>query len=361
MRTPSSAISPARKSGTLSRREFLRRSCLTGAALAACGAASSLFPASLWAAPLAPGLRTVQETRLLMGTLVTITAVPSAAGKGASPAQCEDAVSAAFAEMDRLIAVFDRFDPGTALGSLNAHGILTHAPAELSALLGEADAFGLRTDYAFNPAITPVVDLFRSAKTTAGALQVDEAALREALALAAPGGVAVSGGNIRLERSGMALTLDGIAKGYIADAASRVLSARGVENHMVNAGGDMRVSGAPERNRSWTVGVENPARTGGVIETVALAGGGIATSGGYQSFYDRSRRHHHLINHRTGQSPAIASVTVTAPTAMQADALATALALIPPAEAVRFAASLPGVNCLILGNQGQRYVSQGWG
>ncbi len=338
------------------RRDFLRRSLFAGAALAA-SAAVPLFPVRLLAAE-PEGL--VQETRLLMGTIVTISAAASAGG--GPPAQARrEAIAAAFAEMERLIAIFDRRNAASALSALNSLGRLSSPPAELSRVLAAARGLGTRTGFAFNPAIAPLVDLFEASKNADGVLKVDDKDMAEALALSQPEGIRLEEREIVLERQGMRLTLDGIAKGYIADAASAVLSRHGAANHLVNAGGDIRAAGFAEGNRPWTVGVENPALTGGVVESVALRHSrAVATSGGYESFYDQSHRRHHLISHRTGQSPAIASVTVTAATAARADALATALALMPPAEAVRRAPA-EGAECLILGLQGQRWLSPNWG
>ena len=358
---PAGGILPAltsKKENTMrtpafTRRKFLHQSCLAGAVLGIAG----LLPLSAQAAE--GDSQTVQETRLLMGTIVTLTASHPARAKA------EDAIGRAFVEMDRLIAIFDRFNSASALSVLNTDGALASAPQELLIVLAESQRLGVDTDFAFNPAITPVVDLFSAARAAAGPgkdmPEIDSRALTEALALAQPADILTSNGAIRLQRAGMRLTLDGIAKGYIADAASRVLTEQGVRNHMVNAGGDIRASGFSSSGKPWVIGIENPALTGGVLETVSLTSAGIATSGGYETFYDRARKHHHLISHRTGKSPAIASVTVKAPTAMQADALATALALMPPAEALRYTQSRANISCLIIGNQGQRYASENWG
>lgn len=326
---------------SLSRRHFLKSACLAGAALAASG----LMPVNVFAA----SGRTEQQTRLLMGTMVTLTAVTS------SPAQAEDAFAAAFAEIERQITVFDRRKPDSALGLLNASAVITDAPAELLTVLEASLRLGFATEHAFNPAVTPLVDLLASAKN--GPLPgYGDSDLKEALALSAPGGVSLSGRSVRFKRSGMSLTLDGIAKGFIADAASRVLARHSLHDHMVNAGGDIRVSGRNAEGRPWTIGIQDPDNRNGLVATLPVAQGGIATSGSYENSYNARQTRHHLVSHLTGKSAEISSVTVRAASAMEADALATALALLPPTQALRFAKKAQA-SALIIDRQGRQFTA----
>lgn len=332
----------------ISRRAFLRQTCAAGAVLAAAGTVGGLFPLNA----LASG-GTQQQSRLLMGTIVTLTAATGDA------ARAEDAFAAAFAEMERLIAVFDRRASASALGVLNSLGSLRDAPVELSEVLAASTRMSRFSDSAFNPAITPVVDLFD--KTRGVRLPgYTDADLREALALAKPGEIRLSGGSVRLGREGMTLTLDGIAKGYIADRASAVLAGLGLGNHMVNAGGDIRCMGRSASGEPWNVGIQHPEKAGALLAAVPVTNKGIATSGSYEKAYDRARTRHHLISHLTGKSADAASVTVLAGTAMEADALATALALLPPAQAMRLADE-SGAACLYVDRLGRRRASSLWG
>lgn len=334
------------------RRDFMKSVCAAGTVLAAANFTAGLFPLSAFAAT----GHTEQQTRLLMGTFVTLTA------STADPARARDAFTLAFKEMERLIAVFDRHDPGSSLGVLNAQGTLASPPAELITVLDAAGRLGAETEFAFNPSIGPVVDLFEQARSGKAPLPgFGDSALKQALELARPGGVHLEKSVVRLERSGMRLTLDGIAKGHIADAASSVLLRQGITNHMVNAGGDIRVRGSAATGGPWAIGIQHPTKPGALLDVVTMgANNAIATSGSYENYYDRARSRHHLLNHLTGKSAEAASVTVRASTAMRADALATALAIMPPAEALRYVGSLQGVACLILDRHGRRYASPDW-
>ena len=107
--------------------------------------------------------------------------------------------------------------------------------------------------------------------------------------------------------------------------------------------------------------VEDPRKRGRYPQALALTtGGAIATSGGYEIFYDAAQRHTHLVSPATGQSPALASVTVTAPDGLMADALATALSVMPPREALALADSLPGCACCLLRRDGLLRASGRW-
>ena len=167
-----------------------------------------------------------------------------------------------------------------------------------------------------------------------------------------------------LEREGMGLTLDGIAKGRIADIASRELAGAGLPNHLINAGGDIVASGEKAPETPWQVAVANPvsphtgnARHGNAF---ALRNAALATSGSYEIYYDAEQRHH-LISASTGSSPiGTISASALAPSATDADALATAFSVMPPRDALRLADKLPGCGCLLLSRDGSVLKSRGW-
>ncbi len=336
----------------IGRRRFLAGAmAVTGltAAIGMTGGLMTFFPGRADAAqPL------TSRTRLLLGTVVTITAwhadLPAA----------EDAIESAFAEISRLQRIFDRHDAATPLSLLNQQGSIAEAPAELLLVTAEALRIGARSGHAFDMTVRPIVDYLRAHKNPEGEMRIDPKEFAEARALVRPDGVRLNGSGIRLETPGMGVTLDAIAKGYIADKASEALRAKGVTSHLVNAGGDIRAQNGKGEN-PWMIGIEDPRGGGRPIAALPLRDKGIATSGGYEMFYDRGRKHHHLIDPATGESPAVLSVSVIAPTVMEADALATALSILPVEEALRFIQTLPGRECLIVEASGALRASPGWG
>ena len=185
--------------------------------------------------------------------------------------------------------------------------------------------------------------------------------VREALERVGAGFVGFSTRRIGFARQGMALTLDGIAKGYIVDRIAHALEQHGVERYLVDAGGDIRSRGSKECGAAWTVAVKDPARPAGFSDTISLTTGAVATSGSYERAYDAARLHHHVFDARSGRSPTrILSASVVAPTTMAADALATTLLLMDPREVVAFVDGLRSCACLIIDREGTAVRSHGW-
>ena len=220
---------------------------------------------------------------------------------------------------------------------------------------------GRLTGGAFDVTVLPLLRLLDAHRNPTGSLRLAEGELREALELVGAEHLEASGKALRFARSGMGLTLDGVAKGHIAEAMSRELAAAGCPDHLVDAGGDMVARGRKAPDAPWRVAVEDPQKRGEYPQVVELpAGGAIATSGGYEVFYDAAQSHSHLVSPATGQSPALAGVTVTAPDGLMADALATALSVMPPREALALADALPGCACCLLRRDGLAQVSGRW-
>lgn len=327
----------------LSRRAFLRAGALAGAAL--------LCPLPALAHPLP-----LTRTRLLMGTLVGISVAP---GGDPSSERLEAAIDAAFARMASLESILSRHDSASPLAELNRAGRLADAPPALCAVIDRAKRCHSLTSGAFDATVAPVLDVLRRAQNPKGRMELDPKALREAVCLVGDGALTRHGSTLALGRTGMSVTLDGIAKGYIVDAASRCLHEAGIHNHLINAGGDIVAQGHKAPGSPWLVGIEAPDTRERPLLTLPLAAA-IATSGRAHMYFDASREHHHIINPLTGASPArVHSVSVTAPSALEADALATALSVMAPHDALHLARSLPGVECAVILVDGTLLTSPG--
>jgi len=129
--------------------------------------------------------------------------------------------------------------------------------------------------------------------------------------------------------AGTSADLNGIAKGYGVDLATRVLDAQGIGNYMVEAGGEVRARGVNADGRAWQIGIEQPDAMPQRAHYVApLANRAMATSGDYRIYFERDgARYCHEIDPARGApiDHGLASVTVVADDCMHADALATAL------------------------------------
>jgi thiamine biosynthesis lipoprotein len=158
------------------------------------------------------------------------------------------------------------------------------------------------------------------------------------------------------------LDVDGIAKGYVIDRALTAArrAAPCATAMMVDIGGDLACWG----DRAWAVGVADPARpqdNAAPLAVLALRDRALAVSGpGPRDRMVDGQPVSHLIDAATGQPAPRRQAAVVARTAMDADALATALATLPPARGVAVAERLPGVEAMILDIDGTRHETAGW-
>ena len=280
--------------------------------------------------------------RPAMGTVVSVVAVHP------SGAHAEEAIEAAFVEMDRLIGILSRHDSASPLAHLNRTGQLNDTPPELAHVVGQALRYHRLSGGAFDVTVKPLVDLFETA--TRAPTPAERAEVGE---LVGAEHVEMSRRRISLKRSGMGITLDGIAKGYIVDQMAEAMARRGVLSFLVNAGGDIRGSGHKEDGCPWTVGVRDPSKPNNFSDVVSLTDGAVASSGNYEKDYE------HLFT-TTGDGANPGNVCVRAPSAMAADALATALFVMAPNAGRRLAGSTPGCEYFVVDGRGDSVSSPGW-
>jgi len=325
------------------RRSFLRAFGAMGVGLVAGGAATSVFRGR----PVGRGLHKVKHTRVRMGTYVTMTSVD------ASRTRSEDAIEAAFAEMDRLIGLLSRHDGSSPLFVLNSEGTLDGPPPELVEVLRVASHFCQMTDGAFDVTVKPLVDLFND--RFAMDLIPTASEIGEAVALVSMGAVKLAERRIGFDRSGMSVTLDGIAKGYIVDRAAIVFESCGVRDFLIDAGGDIRCRSTRGDERPWRIAVEDPAKKRDYPEVFGLTTSAVATSGNYESFFDEEKSFHHIVDPGSGVSPIEnASTSVIASSTMLADALSTATMVLPGDRGLELINSIQGVDCLLIGSDGNQ-------
>lgn len=302
--------------------------------------------------PVGRGSYRVVQTRPAMGTLASVAAVVG------SSERADEAIGRAFEEMDRLVGIFSHYEATSAASVLNTEGRIERPPRELAQVVADAADFHRVTHGGFDISVAPVVELYRS---SANGTPPDPAELRAALELVGAGHIDVSDRRIGFGRHGMRVTLDGIAKGYIVDAMGAVLDRHRIRDYLVEAGGDIRARGRRERRRPWRVAIQDPEKRGAFPDTIDLSGRAVATSGSYESYFDEERAHHHIVYADTGSSPShSSSVTVSAPTAMAADALATSVFLMEPRAGIKFVDALRGCECLIVRTDGTQVTSKGW-
>lgn len=168
-------------------------------------------------------------------------------------------------------------------------------------------------------------------------------------------------GTAFLRRKGMRVNLGGIGKGYAVDRAVEILRKRGLENFMIQAGGDLYVSGQ-KGDRPWRLGIRDPRGPADkIFAALDLSNGTFSTSGDYERFFLKDgRRYHHIIDVRVGQ-PAreCRSVTLVTDRAVIADALAKGVFILGPEAGMALIERLPHVEGVIVSARNEVLVSSG--
>lgn len=336
----------------LSRRDFLKVSGMLGMMGAACGIA---IPAAAEVVRFNRSLYKVTKTRPAMGTFVSITILHESQAHG------EEAVEKAFDEVDRLTRMVSRYDHTTELAALNREGYMKEPHPEFRDILDRAMFYHHITHGAFDISVVPLVDLLKKSFSKGSSGPPSSNDIRKALQRVDARQIQVEEDAVRFLKPQMAITLDGIAKGYIVDRACDVLARHEVDNFLVNGGGDIRTAGHAQEGKPWTVAIQDPNKKAKYPDIVRMTNGAIATSGSYEVYFDRERVFHHIVNPSTGQSPRFSvSVSVVASSTMEADALSTAAFVMSPEEGVRFMDRLPGCECLIVTQDSRKMASRGW-
>ncbi|TWA83180.1 thiamine biosynthesis lipoprotein [Azospirillum brasilense] len=260
------------------------------------------------------------------------------------PAEADRLIALCLEEVARLERVFSLYRTDSALARLNRDGVLDAPPADLVRLLSEAAAVSRRTDGAFDPTVQPLWQLYAGhfARPGADPAGPPEAVLRAARELVDHRKLRVEPGRVAFAGRGMAVTLNGIAQGYITDRVSERLRAEGMTDVLVDLG-EIRALGHHPSGRPWSVGLADPLVEGRNAGTLEIADRAVATSGGYGTPFDPAGRFTHLFDPATGGcAREWLAVTVLAPDATTADALSTALSVAPEARAAVLLDRFPG-------------------
>lgn len=240
------------------------------------------------------------------------------------------AVQVCLAEIDRLEAEFNLYRPGSALCRLNREGTLEAPSLDMRRLMASAIDVGDLSGGAFDVSVQPLWDLYAAhfASASDDCVGPDATLLAEAVARVDCRRIEIAADRIRLG-SGMSVTLNGIAQGYITDRVADLLQERGWTDVLVELGEQRGLGGHPD-GRPWRLAIPDPLRPGRFAAMVPLSGRAAATSSVDGTRFDRAGRFHHLLDPRTGRcGQQWASITVVADRATVADALSTALALTP--------------------------------
>lgn len=285
------------------------------------------------------GEAVVRQTAVSMDTPVTIQVVG-----GARWADCAERIARAFGWFRQVEECCTRFDAGSEVMKLARR---VQEPVVVSPILYTVVHFALAvaraSDGAFDPTVGLVLERrgfnrnYRTGRMVVSAIEPERCSYRDVWLDDAKHAITL--------QKPLVLDLGAVAKGFAVDLAARELLPFG--NFSVDAGGDVLVKGHNADGESWRVGIRHPRWPNELIDVVQVTDAAVCTSGSYERTATTGDSHH-IIDPCTGVSPtAVASVTCIAPTAMAADALATAAFVLGPSRGVAFL-ERQGVDALIV-------------
>ncbi len=269
----------------------------------------------------------------------------------------------ALAEIDRLAAVFSGYDASSEFRRWQATaGKKAKVSPELFELLDASDRWREKSNGALDPRVQALTELWTRCVRLDRLPTSDEQASAQAL-MARPAWRLDAAAGTAEHLTGCPLSLNSIAKGFIIGRASGAAfdRERGIQGVLLNVGGDIRALGDVPR----TVGIApavGDSETAAPIARIEVRDRSVASSGSSQrGFQIQGKWYSHIFNPRTGQPAGpVVGATVIAERAADANALATTLNVLPVDDGLRLAASIPGVECLLVTADGQVRKSAGW-
>jgi FAD:protein FMN transferase len=163
-----------------------------------------------------------------------------------------------------------------------------------------------------------------------------------------------------LQEKGMRIGFGGIGKGYAAEMAKRLMMAEGVKNGVVNASGDLATWGNQANGKPWTIGIADPNQKNQTFSYLNISDMAIATSGNYEKFVMiDGKKYSHTINPKTGLPvTGIKSVSIIAPNAEIADALATPVTVMGVKVGLDLINQMKGIACIIVDDFNKVFTSK---
>ncbi len=263
-----------------------------------------------------------------MGTVYNVVALDES--RSLSEGEVRAAVDGALAEVDVQMS---NWNPVSEISRFNDMGDAT--PVALSPALRQvmeaSEQVYIASEGRFDTTMGPLIELWGFGAPGVSA-QPDDAEIADALGRAGHGrSLTLGGGTLAKQQAGAQVYLAAIGKGYGADHVGRALEALGIENYMVEIGGDIYAAGHNPDGMPWQIGIETPVASGGIHSVVGLSDHGLASSGDYRNFFERDgKRYSHVIDPVTGRPIAhkTTSATVMAENSMLADAWSTAMLIL---------------------------------
>lgn len=228
-------------------------------------------------------------------------------------------------EIDRLLAEVDKclstYRDDSEIAHFNRTGKHVFERPYFYAVLDKSARIFKETGGAFDPTVMPLVEAYGFGRKKK--LAPEERTIDSLLQYVGFQYVSFSRKVVRARKPNVRLDFNSIAQGYSVDLVAAFLEEKGVQQFLVEIGGEIKCKGTKSVDKSWVIGIENPLKTGELQAKVKMRDRAMATAGNYRNHYvSGGKVYNHIINPKTGRSEpgSLLSVTVFAPDAISADA-----------------------------------------
>lgn len=265
----------------------------------------------------------------------------------------EDYQSQIEAELQRFDASLSPFNPASIISRFNRNDTSVVADAWFEKVFDRSKEIWHDTEGAFDPTVSPLINAWGFGFKSG--VDVTPEVVDSLWHLVGMERIDLVDGRLYKDDPRMTLNFSAIAKGYAVDVVASFLRGKGVENYLVEIGGEIAARGRNSRGEAWRVGIDTPDESnvaGGQIEAVVLLDdAALATSGNYRNFrIVNGRRVAHTINPATGYpvQHSLLSATVLASDCMTADAYATAFMVLGVEKSLEIAARHPEIEAYLI-------------
>lgn len=259
---------------------------------------------------------------------------------GASEADAHPVLAAVEAEIARLEGIFSLYRQDSALSRLNRDGALADPPPELLEVLALSRTVHRQTGGLFDPTVQPLFAFYAEWFTKPHRAHAPEThELVPVLARVGMDKIIFDDSRIAFARPGMALTLNGIAQGYITDRIAALLKAHGYGNMLLDIG-EIQAVGKGRTGDGWQVGIRKGVTGSELAERLTLSDQAVATSMMLGTTFDQQGHAGHILHPKKGLTRDYTPrASVIHPSAAFADAMSTAVVLMAADEIQRMRAS----------------------
>ncbi len=262
------------------------------------------------------------------------------------------------AEIDSFFADFDlslsTYNPKSVISRINRNDDSVTTDTYFETMFNEAQKVSEITNGAFDITVGPLVKAWGFGFNAADRTKVPD--ISNLLTLTGYKKIKLKNGIIIKENPDIKLDASAIAQGLSADLIGELFEKHGCKNYMIDIGGEIFCKGVNPNGKKWQIGIDkpidDPTNMNRELQTViSVSGVGLTTSGNYRQFYFKGdKKYAHTINPKTGYpvDHNLLSATVIAPTAMQADAFATAFMVLGVDSSLVLCRKIDGMECYLI-------------